>query len=462
MNLLQKLHPARSSGIKAAALPFAPRSGTGTGAALYGAPSFERMSREGYNLNSAVYACISKHAFAYPQPFLEVVNKAGEPQPNHPLQALIDKPNPFMSWSELALYIAIYKTIGGEVFLWKNRVGGRIYELWPYHVGQMMPVSRGSDWITNYAFTSADGEEIGVKREDVMHFRWPGVDTQQPWRGFAPIRAIGREVDSDTEATRYMYALLFNDAAPRTIINLNQPLTETAYQRFIATYYARHGGESRGGIGLLEGEGKISRLALNLQEMDFGRLRDVPETRIASAFGISPMYAGLNVGLQHSTYSNMGDARRAFIEDTIIQLCERDAGELTNELAGEFPGDMRLRFNYSRVVALQENEDAKHTRAIAAFKEGVMTLNESRQYVGLKAVEDLGVPELGSGDVFKNMTAIQPQVFDVTPEQPQLTDGKARGVKARTTRANVIDLLDDDTVIEAAAELVRRTEANAR
>lgn len=408
-------------GVKAAELPYAPRAGAGGVSALWSAPSFDRMAREGYSLNAAVYACINEHAFAYPQPALEVVNRRGEPLPNSPLQRLIDRPNPFMAWPELALYIAVYKAIGGEVMLHKIRAGGQVVELWPYHIGQLVPISRGTDWITAYEFTTADGETVRVDRADVIHLRWPSVDPQQPWRALAPLRSVAREVDTDSEATRYLYALLKNDAAPRTIVNVKQPMTEDSYRRFVETWYARHSGDGRGGIGLVEGDASITRLSLNLQELAFDALRDVPETRIAAAFKVPPEYVGLNVGMKRSTYNNKAEARRGFIEDTIMQLCALDAGELTNELAGEFAGDLRVRHDFSRVVALQENEDAKYKRALDAYDKGIMLKNEARQYLGLKPVEELGLPELGSGNVFRDVTPVQPRIMDVTPPRAQLT-----------------------------------------
>lgn len=393
-------------------------------------PSFARLTSEGYHANAAVYQCVSALAFGYPEPKPIVRDRDDEPIDNHPLQLLLNRPNPVMSHAELMTYIIIYKAIGGNVYLHKVRNrGGAVAELWPYHAGQCWPVPSRYDWVSEYAFeTPGGGEPRKVPAADVIHLKWPSVDLQQPWMALPPLRAVAREVDTDSEMTRYLYALLRNDATPRTLLNIKTTLNDQQFERLRAQFSLRHGGDNRGGVGVVEGDATVSRMSMNLQELAFETLRRVPESRIAGAFRVPAILAGLYVGLEKSTYSNYREARQQLTEDTFVPMWKADGTELTQALAPEFGGDITVEYDIGNVAALQENEDAKYTRIIAAYDSGIATKNEARLYLGLPRVGDLQL--LDEGDQFKGSAGqptqplVDPTIIDVTPQPAQLTDGK--------------------------------------
>lgn len=433
MDLLRKLHPANVER-KSAELPFTTDRPftTYAGGAAWGEMSFDRRAETGYQKNSAVFICISKLVFGCLQPVPRVVDTKGEIVANHPLQRLLDRPNPDMSWQELSIFITTYKAIGGYCCLHKVYLNGELRELWPYHRGQMEPISQGVDWVHHYDFHLPDGDIKTIDPRRVVMLKWPSVDMRRTVVPLSPLEAIGQEYATDSEATRYLYALLANDATPRTVINVKNELSDPKFERLRQQFNLRHGGDNRGGIGIVEGDASISRLSMNLKELAFDALRAVPEARIAAAFNVPAMYAGLNVGLSHSTYSNNQEARRGFIEDTVMQLLALDAGELTADLGAEFGGGVSVEHDYSGVVGLQENEDAKYTRVLSAWEKGAITRNETRIYLGFPRVEDLklapGAPELPPGDTFKTATTPalpqlpdNPNIIDVTPEKAART-----------------------------------------
>lgn len=403
----------RLLGRKQADLPFSPRYASygGWDTALP-TPSFARLTKDGYAQNAAVFACINALAFGYQQPKIVVQTADGEKQPQHPLQRLLDRPNPIMSWAELALYIATYKAIGGNVYLHKIRIGGKTVELWPYHAGQITPRSQGTDWIAWYDYDDGTGDLRRIDPADMIHLKWPAINPALPWLGLPPLLAIAYEVETDTEATRYLFSLLKNDAMPRTILTLpaNTQLSPVEMDAMRSSFQAMHGRERRGGVGIAFGGATVTRASLDVQELAFDALRKVPEARICAAFRVPPEYVGLNVGLENSTYSNKQEARRGFIEDTIMQLCSLDAAELTADLGAEY-SNVIITHDFAAVVGLQENENDKYTRALNAFEKVVITRNEARRMIGLPPVEALGIAALtGAGDTFMSdpLTAAAP------------------------------------------------------
>lgn len=382
MSLWTRLRYALAGGTqKAATLPFVPSWVR----EAWLEPTFDRLTREGYTANAAVNACVVALAFAFIEAPLTVSRDDDTPDVRHPLQRLLRRPNAVMSEAELALFVITYLAIGGNCMLHKVRVRGRVVELWPYHPGQMVPIPGRTSWVEGYEYDAGDGDKRRVPAADVIHLKWPSVDPQQPWLALPPLRAAAREVDTDSEATRYLYALLRNDATPRTVIEVPQgmSLTNDEFNRLRAQFNDRYGGERRGSAALLEGGLKVSRIGLDLQELAFDALRRVPETRIAAAFRVPPIVAGLSAGLERSTYANFAEARRMFTENTIIPLWRLVAAEIEQGLGEEFGSAVQVRHDVSRVAALRENEDAKFGRITQAFARGLLGRKESRRLLGL-------------------------------------------------------------------------------
>jgi len=99
------------------------------------APIFDRLMREGYQANAAVFACITNYAFAFPEARMKVVDRDGNPLPDDPVQALLDAPNPDMHYRQFAQQLMIYLLIGGNAYLHKVKDGyGRVVSLYPYHI----------------------------------------------------------------------------------------------------------------------------------------------------------------------------------------------------------------------------------------------------------------------------------------------------------------------------------------
>lgn len=403
--------------------------------------TFDRINTEAVRSNAAVAACLLALTFKYNEPGIGVIDRNGEPQPDHPLQALLDRPNPLMSHSELMLYVINYKAVGGNCYLHKVRNrAGQCIQLWPYHSGLMRPVPSKTAWIAEYEYCpegtlTPGSDRVRIPASEVIHLKWPLVDLSQPWLAQAPLLAAAREVDTDTEMTRYLYALLMNDAVVRTVLTMpaGSKLNDSQFERLRQQWQGRHGGVNRGGVGIVEGGATISRMALNMQELSMEALRRIPESRIAAAFRVPALLAGLYVGLEKSTYSNFQEARKQLTEDTFVPLWKSDAIEYTQALATaeEYGDDVTVRYDVGKVAALQEAETDKYTRILAAYDGQVVTKNEARAYLGYQKVGEIQATD--EGDTFKTtpvpVVPAQP-IIDVEPVPPKMLTDSTAAAKA--------------------------------
>lgn len=439
--------------------------------------TFHSLVSQGYQRNAAYFSCIETHAFTFPEPPLlvwESEDDSAKPIPNHPLRRLLARPNLDQGEAELMATVIVWMAIGGNCYLHKLRNSrGQVIGLRPYHDGVMRPEPAGADdaesWVARYWFRQRDGQEQEVPREDVIHLKWPSPDPVAPWRGQAPILAAAREVDADNEATRYLGALLQNDAIPRTVITQSpqQALTPDEVKRMRAEYQQLHGGDRRGGVAILEAGASIQRLGLNMAELDFSALHDIPEQRICAVLRVPSSVAGLG---DDPTYSNSEEAWNRFTRDTRVPLWRAVSSEIQADLAPEFDTSVAVRFDLRRVAALQEDENARAQRVIAGFSAGLLGFRESRALFGVAEAPDptdlfvsqlarelVTFRELVTPAAIETITVVEPRqlaapvnALDEAPKARQAAEAKAAGTRV----ARALQRVRRD----AAARMERRVE----
>lgn len=354
--------------------------------------SFNSLVKNGYKASSAVFGCVRALAFSFPEPELVVWRRTpiGEqPEPEHPLRKLLERPNPDMGEAEFTQYAVTYASVGGSCYVWKERSADeRVIALWPFHDGNMRAVPGKNSiegLVAYYEYDPGDGKKVKISKKDVIHWKWM-VDPEQPWRGMGAIEAAAKDVDSDVESTRYVYSLLKNDAIPRVAVTLveGDELTEAKAVRLRAEWVERYGGENRGMPAFLEAGMTVQKLGMNMQELSMEALKEVPESRICAAFGVPPVIASLLVGLKRSDYGD-GQARKAFTETTLAALWRSFASELQAGLVDDFGGGVYLKFDMNQVRALQENVGELWTRIDRAVINGYITRAEARRAIGFSA-----------------------------------------------------------------------------
>lgn len=349
-------------------------------------PTFDSLVREGYQKNAVVGACISALTRTFPEPPLLVYGDESpdaQPLPTHPLRRLIRRPNPRMGEDTFAQYLITYMALGGTAYgVAPLSTGGLPAEVWPYHAGQVRPIPGGETWVRGYEFLSGDGEWVALDPDTylVIPFHWPTPDPISPWQAQPPLRAAARHVDTSTELDAYVYSLLKNDAVVRGVLELppDAALTESEYRRMRAQWEQRHGGDRRGGIAILEGGAKYSRVALDLQELATDALRGASEQAIAAAFGVPLSVAGIG---DDPTYSNSEEAYRRFTRSTLTPLWRLVASTYEASLGQAF-GGVVCRHDLGQVAALQEDANQRWTRVTAAFTAGLISLQAAQRALG--------------------------------------------------------------------------------
>lgn len=370
--------------------------------------AWDVLLKQGLKGNATAYACATLLARTFPEPELWVwqVTAEGEYEKlaKHPHRALMGKPNGDMGEAELLAFCVVYAAVGGNAYLWKQRnSAGRVVGFWPFHDGDMQPIpgiTTEEGLVGYYVLDVGDGRTgnpfnvnrhdnvvgIAIPKADVIHWKWM-IDPEQPWRGIGALEASINDSQVANEIRAYIYSLLKNDAKPPIVINLaeGEEYDEDKAERLRSQWMQRYGGSNRGTPAFLEFGMNVKELGFNLQQLEIDSLRDGLDAAICMGFGIHPAVVGALVGLEHSTYSNFEEARRALTEQTLIPLWRSFASEVEQAMRDEkgYGPAVRIRFDIAQVRALMENQTAVRDFALNAFNAGLVTRAAALQMLGM-------------------------------------------------------------------------------
>jgi HK97 family phage portal protein len=388
--------------------------------------TFEDLARKGYAGNSAVYAVIRVLCRAIPEPPLipyqmKPDGTLGDPLPwDHPLRTLIRRPNELMSeprmWEMVTLHVAI---VGRSVWFKERNNAGDVIALWPLRPDRVGPIystahDPGQQVISGWSYlVPGTVEYIPLARADTFFYLSPDPagDSGGLVEGLGALQTLAPEVSADNEATKYVGALLSNYGTPGVVISTKTPIPNADAAKLIkASFMREFGGARRGSPALIDADASFTQLGFNLKDLEFPALRATTESRIASAYGVPAILAGLNTGIQSGIRATISEQRELFAETTCTAHWRTNEATFSNDVATEWGDNIVCLFDTTKVKALQEQGKYETERIESGFKEGAVSIDEYRTKV-------LQLPPVG-GDFGASFNVPVASAITPTPDQP--------------------------------------------
>jgi len=329
-----------------------------------GEPSWSRrgfvsLASAGYLRNPVVHRCvrlIAETANSVPLVVEDGTRRLNE----HPLLALLARPNRRLSGSEFLAEVYAYLQTAGNAYLEAGLVDGEVKALYALRPDRVK-VAPGRDGYPAAYTYSVGGRTRQLSLEprpvpELLHLAlFHPLDDHY---GMAPLEAAQQSLDIHNAASAWNKALLDNAARPSGALVYSSEagnLTESQFRRLKDELEAGFQGAANAGRPMvLEGGLDWKAMALTPQEMDFMELKHAAAREIALAFGVPPMLLGIP---GDNTYANYAEANRALWRQTLIPLVRRVADDLNFWLAPAF-GGVRLRPDFDAVEALAEDRAA--------------------------------------------------------------------------------------------------------
>lgn len=357
------------------------------GAPVWTPRDYASLARAAFEKNVVAYRCIRLVAEAAAATPL-VLGAEGRTLSEHPLLALLARPNPEQSGAEFLEALYGFLQTAGNAYVEAVEEGGEVRELYALRPDRMKARLSARGYAEAYEYSV--GGKTAVFRMDgafapVLHVKLfhPTNDIY----GLSPLEAAAGAVDLHNAALAWNKALIDNAARPSGALVYSGPegaenLSAEQFERLKTELSDLYQGATNAGRPLvLDGGLDWRPMSLSPADMDFAELKNGAAREIALAFGVPPMLLGIP---GDNTYSNYREANLAFWRQTVLPLAGKVASALSNWLKPWF-GAARLEPDPARVPALAAERDARFSQICRA---DFLTDDEKRRALGFCAQED--------------------------------------------------------------------------
>lgn len=352
------------------------------GAGFFSDRAGPTLVRAGFHRNAIAYRCTRLIAEAAANVAWTVLINGAERR-DHPVEKLLNRPNPREGRAELMEALYGHLLLSGNAYCEVIVANGRAMELHALRPDRVRLVPGPDGWPAAYEYSVGTRlarfaiEPAGAS--PVLHLRL--FDPLDDHYGFAPLSAAQVALEMHDAASRWNKALLDNSARPSGALvyaaNSAENLSDDQFNRLKEELESAFQGSSNAGRPiLLEGGLDWKPLSLSPKDMDFLEARSGAAREIALAFGVPPLLLGLP---GDNTHANYAEANRAFWRTTILPLVQRTQGAMSHWLQPHFSEELRFEPDLDRIEALASEREALWRRVSAA---PFLTEDEKREALG--------------------------------------------------------------------------------
>lgn len=310
----------------------------------------------------------------------------------HPIEELLQRPNPDMSMSDLLELTSLYLDSTTGCVWHKVRDGaGRPARLYPYSGDELKVESALDDdglprIFGKFTLTVAGGRKKVVGPDDVVYFR--NANPGDLHSSLPPLHAalarlrIERQLEAGIghglrNAVRVGSSIKFPDGVTLTPAQIEE------YQRLLLVGYTEAVNRAKA---MVTGNATYQTHDLALDGLSGGVLTEENEVAVCSCFQVHPAVVGARVGLIHSSDKhNMDAVVDMFYDIMALPTWSRWEDTLTVSLLRDFDPNPRhfLRFDKTRVRALKE--DLSDKALVVDKLRPELDLDERRALLGYPA-----------------------------------------------------------------------------
>lgn len=362
-------------------------------------PSIRASYSRLYQQSPWVYLAVNRIAEAGALVPLKVLRLDGERRAEvirHPLEDLLDAPNPLMSRFELLEQtLGMLELTGNAYWFLAGDQRGEPAEIWPLRPDRVAIVPDADKLVRGYVY-QIDGRVIPLEAVEVVHFRrWHPADD---YYGLSALEAARLAVQTDRAMAEWNRNTFSKDnGVPAGIVTVREAISDGDFERMKREWRQSYGGPQRRTAFLRGGAVEWQNIGLSHTELDFLKGRLAQRDEILNLFGIP-------VGLvsENATEANAKVAERQFIERALWPKLVRIAQKITSELLPFYPGHHIAVFEDIRPT------DAQARLADIRTAYPVLSINEIRErYYHL--------PPVAWGDMPVGAAALAETAVEIAP-----------------------------------------------
>uniref|UniRef100_A0A6M3KTG5 Putative portal protein n=2 Tax=viral metagenome TaxID=1070528 RepID=A0A6M3KTG5_9ZZZZ len=326
----------------------------------------------------------------------------------HPILKLLKQVNPFQTSNEFIALDTIYNELIGESF-WAlnfNALGEPAEIILPYPNKMSVVPAANFPFVKGYVYgTGADSVPFDVN--EIIHFKYPNPLNQ--YRGLAPAKAIGINLDAEQNADKWVNQFFYNSARPDGVIQFDYNLSDEQFEKLKKQWSEKYKGVSKAHqVALLEGGGKYLQIQNTIKDMDFANLKQKNRDVILGVFGMPQSVMGISENVNKAN-AEAGDY--TFARWIVKPRLDWKKAKIQEQLIPKFRRSENLQIGFCEVVP--ETAEQKVAQAESGMRAGYLTVNEARKTQGLDPIPN--------GDVLLVPLNLIPTPINGKPETPEET-----------------------------------------
>ncbi|CAM5250669.1 hypothetical protein SGLAM104S_01624 [Streptomyces glaucescens] len=366
---------------------------------------------------------------------------------SHAALDLWNAPNHFYTQSEFVEAGAQHKQLTGEQWWVIARHEGvnLPLELWPVRPDRMRPVPDPETFLSGYMYTGPDGQEIALRKEDVIFIRTP--HPTDPYRGIGPVQALLTDLDAVRYSAEWNRNFFLNSAEPGGIIEIPTHLGDREFDELRERWNEQHKGVANAHrVAILE-HGKWVDRKFTQRDMQFVELRDVGREIIREAFGFPKPMTG---SVDDVNRANGDSGERMFARWLVVPDLEAVRDALNHRLLPLYGATGKgLEFDF--VSPVPEDVEQEATQLTARTTAAAALVGAGYDPAGVLGA--VGLPDIP----FKGLPAARPAT---EPTAWQDAVAALTGGEIEAAQRWVVVAQDDDNTCEPCRDNAGRTYKN--
>lgn len=312
---------------------------------------------------------------------------------DHEALALLDRPNPMQSQSELIRALVSNRALSGESWLYTDdgtagqgdRPGTPI-QLRSMRSMTIAPIPGKIELIKGYRYQGESGGTTVIRPHYIAGLRsW---NPESDYRGLPPMEVAKRPALLQWYMTAHNTRFFQKGGYVGLYLTSPNVINKESRDSIEATLNKRYSGvDSRGGIPVVDNGAEFKNAIENAKDGDFINLDALAREQVLAVYGTPPVACGI---LDDASYANAWQQMKMFYQLTVAPLCDELTDALNHSWLYVFWPDEKglyLQFDLSGVQWLGDDALTQSQVNASDVRVGIKTINEVRREKDLPPVD---------------------------------------------------------------------------
>lgn len=341
------------------------------------------------NLRSWGFIALSAIADEISTTKLRLLKKSGnnwEEIEDSPVLDLIENPSSFQTREELLWLIMIYLGAEGEAPLALDSSTNPT-EMMLLRPDRIKPVFDSDKIVSEYKYSKPNGHVETIPADELIFSKYPSL--LNPFRGAGFLKYITKTINLDTFTEAYLNNFFYNSASPSAVLETDKELNGSIIERIRHQFEKRHRGVQKAHkLAILEKGLKYKQTSPNLNDLTIKDIDNRIRDKVLATFKVPKSVIGI---IEDVNRASAHTANNSFYRGAIRPRLRMFESQLNKMLLPKFSGTENMKIEFEDPVMEDKELNAKVDDIY--LKNGVLTVDEVREKLGLEELEQMQEPK---------------------------------------------------------------------